>query len=86
MVIQICVGSACHLKNSEEIIELFQKAVEENQLNNEVTLTGRFCAGKCNRVGVTVTIDDKIHTGVTKGSFKEFFNEKVLSVLTKEGV
>lgn len=78
MVIQICVGSACHLKNSEEIIGLFQKAVEENKLNDKVTLTGRFCAGKCNRAGVTVTIDDETHTGVTKESFEQFLNEKVL--------
>ena len=69
MIIQICVGSSCHLKGSPEIVELLQKSVEEHNLTDEVTLTGSFCIGKCNRVGVTVQIDDDIHVGVTKENF-----------------
>ena len=65
MIIQICVGSSCHIKGSAEIVELLQKAVSEYKLDDEVTLAGSFCIGKCNRVGVTVQIDDDIHTGVT---------------------
>ncbi len=79
MVIQICVGSSCHLKGSPEIVELLQKAVAENHLEDEITLAGSFCIGKCNRVGVTIQIDDDIHTGITKENFKEFFQENVLS-------
>lgn len=79
MIIQICVGSSCHLKGSPEIVELFQKALEENHLKDEVTLAGSFCIGKCNRVGVTIQVDDDIHTGITKENFKEFFQEHVLS-------
>ena len=79
MIIQICVGSSCHLKGSPEIVELLQKAVAVNHLEDEITLAGSFCIGKCNRVGVTIQIDDDIHTGVTKENFKEFFQENVLS-------
>ena len=43
MIIQVCVGSACHLKGSPEIVELIQKAVEENHLKDEITLVGSFC-------------------------------------------
>ena len=78
MVIQICVGSSCHLKGSPEIVELLQKSVAEYHLEDEVTLTGSFCIGVCNRVGVTVQVDDDIHTGITKENFKEFFKENVL--------
>ena len=84
MLIQVCVGSSCHLKGSPEIVELLQKAVSENHLDDEVALAGSFCIGKCNRIGVTVQIDDDIHTGVTKEGFKEFFEQNVLNVL-KEG-
>ena len=79
MIIQVCVGSSCHLKGSPEIVELLQKAVEQNHLEDEITLAGSFCIGKCNRVGVTIQIDDDVHTGITKENFKEFFQEKVLS-------
>ncbi len=83
MIIQICVGSSCHLKGSAEIVELFQKAVEEYRLETEVTLAGSFCIGKCNRIGVTVQVDDEVYTGLTKEDFKEFFNDKVLAVVRK---
>ncbi len=85
MIIQVCVGSSCHLKGSAEIVELFQKAIEEHCLEDEVALAGSFCIGKCNRIGVTVQIDDEIHTGVTRESFKEFFSENVLKRLGCEG-
>ena len=79
MIIQVCVGSACLLKGSIEIVELLEKAVEENHLKDEITLAGSFCIGKCNRVGVTIQVDDDVHTGITKENFKEFFQEHVLS-------
>ena len=84
MIIQICVGSSCHLKGSPEIVELLQKAVEEYRLEDEVTLAGSFCIGKCNRVGVTVQVDDDIHVGITKENFKEFLQEQVLNKLGRE--
>ncbi len=85
MLIQICVGSSCHLKGSPEIVELLQKAVSDYRLEDEVALAGSFCIGKCNRVGVTVQVDDDIHTGITKESFKEFFEENVLKKIQNEG-
>ena len=81
MIIQICVGSSCHIKGSAEIVELLQAAVAEHHLENEVTLAGSFCIGKCNRVGVTVQVDEEVYTGVTKEGFKEFFQESVLAKL-----
>ena len=55
MNVLICVGSSCHLKGSHELVELFQNAIDENHLEGIVSLSGSFCTGKCNRVGVTVT-------------------------------
>ena len=81
MIIQICVGSSCHIKGSSEIVELIQTAVAEHGLDDEITLAGSFCIGKCNRTGVTVQVDDDIHTGITRDNFKEFFKENVLDVL-----
>ena len=81
MIIQICVGSSCHIKGSAEIVELLQSAVAEHHLEHEVTLAGSFCIGKCNRIGVTVQVDDEVHTGVTPAGFKEFFQNNVLAKL-----
>ncbi len=84
MVIQICVGSSCHLKGSHEIVELLTKTIEEYHLEDEITLAGSFCIGKCNREGVTVQVDDEIHVGITKENFKEFFTDKVLAIIENE--
>lgn len=84
MIVQVCVGSSCHLKGSPEIVELLQKAVADYQLESQVTLVGSFCIGKCNRIGVTVQVDDDIHVGITKENFKEFLEEHILSKLEKE--
>ena len=84
MIIQVCVGSSCHLKGSPEIVELLQKAVEQNHLEDEITLAGSFCIGKCNRIGVTIQVDDDIHVGVTKENFKEFLQENVLNKLERK--
>ena len=84
MIIQICVGSACHIKGSYRIVELMNKAVNDYGLQDEVTLAGSFCIGRCNPVGVTVQVDDDIHTGITPENFKDFFYENVLSVLQNE--
>ena len=84
MIVQICVGSSCHLKGSEQIVTLLQNALEKNGLDNEVTLAGSFCSGQCNRIGVTVQIDDDVFTGVTPETFQMFFEKNVLERIKKE--
>lgn len=78
IIIQICVGSSCHLKGSQDIVEMLRKEIEQRNLEGEVVLTGSFCFGKCNRVGVTVAVDDDIYPGITVENFQEFFKNKVL--------
>ena len=84
MIIRVCIGSSCHLKGSPVIVELLQKAVDEYHLENEVTLAGSFCIGKCNPVGVTVQVDDDIHVGITKENFNDFLQEQVLNKLGRK--
>lgn len=84
LFVQICVGSSCHLKGSKDIVELFEKAVEEYHIDDEVVLSGSFCIGKCNRIGVTVQVNDVVHIGVTRDNFREFFKKNILDVVESE--
>ncbi len=84
MIVQICVGSSCHLKGSEKLVELFQSKIADNKLDGDITLAGSFCTGKCNREGVTVTVDDVIYTGVTPENFNSFFEDRILKPLSSE--
>lgn len=84
LIVQVCVGSSCHLKGSEEIIGMLESAIAEHHLDGDVVLTGSFCIGKCNRVGVTIQINDDVHTGVTTENFREFFKTNILDVIENE--
>lgn len=63
-------------------MELFGEYIKKYKLDNEITLAGSFCTGKCNRQGVTVQFDDEIVTGITKDDFKEVFKKYVLDPLS----
>ncbi len=80
--VSICVGSSCHLKGSERLVELFQKKIREEELENDIVLSGSFCLGKCNRVGVTVSVGDGINEeiipGVTPEGFETFWKEVIM--------
>ncbi len=82
--IEVCVGSSCHLKGSPEIVELLENAVKENKLEDDVILSGSFCTGKCNRVGVTITVNDQIYTGITKETFREFWNDTIMKAVKED--
>lgn len=81
---QICVGSSCYIKGSDKIIELFQNAIAENNIEDDIALSGSFCTGLCNREGVSITLNDEVFTGITPENFKEFFEEKILKRIMLE--
>ncbi len=76
--VEVCVGSSCHLKGAPEIVELLQKYIADAHLEDDIILTGSFCTGRCNRVGVTVTVGDQVYTGITKDGFRDFWNDTIL--------
>lgn len=82
--IQVCVGSSCHLKGAPEIVSLLEAAVQKNHLEDEIVPSGSFCAGKCNRIGVTITVNDVIYTGITPETFGDFFRDTILPAVEKE--
>ena len=80
MLVEICVGSSCHIKGSEKVVELFTNALSEHGLEGKVMLAGSFCLGQCSSYGVTVSVDGKI-MGVAPAGFNNFFKTNVLDKL-----
>lgn len=85
VIVQICVGSSCHLKGSQQVVEKMQSLISEYKVEDQVVLTGCFCAERCNRVGVTVTVDDDVYEGVTPFDTEGFFKEHILSRISGKG-
>ena len=84
LFVQVCVGSSCHIKGSADIVELLEAAIKEHGIEDDIVLSGSFCIGKCNRVGVTLQVNDEVHVGITRENFKEFFNKNILDVIKSE--
>ena len=56
MEIKICIGSACHLKGSYDVIKNCQTYIETNNLGDQIELKSAFCLGKCSEA-VSVQVD-----------------------------
>ena len=77
MTINICIGSACHLKGSYNVVSELQEMIEEHKLGDEVELTGVFCLGHCTDA-VSVQIGDEVFS-VNTDNVGEFFKNQVLA-------
>lgn len=60
---------------------MLQAAIAEHHIEDDVVLNGSFCIGQCNRVGVTIQVNDDIHVGITRENFKEFFKTHILDAI-----
>ncbi len=62
--IEICVGSSCFVKGSNELVEMLKKYLEEKKLEDKVQLKGAFCMGQCAK-GLGIRVDGKLLENVT---------------------
>ncbi|WP_426350869.1 (2Fe-2S) ferredoxin domain-containing protein [Alloiococcus sp. CFN-8] len=77
MKITVCIGSSCHLKGSRQVVEELQQLISENNLEEEVHLSGVFCMGRCQE-GVSVSLDGEKFS-LTSKNVKDFFQKEVIS-------
>ncbi len=75
MKVTICIGSACHLKGSREIIETLQELVKVNGLQRQVELNGSFCSGNCD-YGVCVTVEGELYS-LSPEDTEDFFEHEI---------
>lgn len=80
MKITVCVGSSCHLKGSYDVINGFKQIIADNKLESTVELAASFCLGFC-KDGVTIKVDDKIVTGLSKDNVNAVFEREVAPLL-----
>lgn len=76
MVIQVCVGSSCHLSGSYKVIENFKSLIEKNELENKITLKASFCLGKCSK-DVSIRVDSGEVLSLKPENVHNFFKDKI---------
>ncbi len=82
MKITVCIGSSCHVKGSQQVIEQLKQVLCQRGLNDQVSLTGAFCMGDCMN-GVCVKINDTIFS-VHREKVIDFFDTEVQTRLTSQ--
>ena len=70
--VKVCIGSACHLKGSYEIINILKKAIERDVNSDKVSVNASFCLGNCEGA-VAATYDDKMYS-LQPSTTEEFYN------------
>ena len=79
--LKICVGSACHLKGSYEVIEIFKYLIRNRDVSNKVEIKAAFCLGHCTEA-VSVSLDGNIYS-VAPDNAVEFFDKYVMDSVRK---
>ena len=76
MIINVCVGSSCHLKGSYDVIQTLKRLIEENGLEGKVELKASFCLGDCSN-GVSMKIDDRPIQNATPENIIQIFENEI---------
>lgn len=77
VTLNVCIGSACHLKGSYDVINSLQDLIKSQGLEDKVVVKAAFCLGECTKA-VSVRIDEEEDVySVNKDNAKEFFDNHV---------
>jgi len=81
MKVSVCIGSACHIKGSYNVIHCFQEMIEEHALAEQVELKAVFCLGRCTKA-VSVQLEGVEEPfSVTGAGAREFFKREIMGRL-----
>lgn len=76
MLVKICIGSACHLKGSYDIINYLKEHIAEDNLEEKITLKASFCLGKCSEA-VSVQVNEDSIQSVSPDLVESFYETLV---------
>lgn len=76
MEVKVCVGSACYVKGSHEVINQIQELIKSYHLEKVVELKAAFCLGHCTEA-VSVEVEGILYS-VEKDEVTQFFKSQIL--------
>lgn len=79
MIIKVCIGSACHIYGSYNVVERLKELVNEHEADIEIDLKSSFCMGQCGK-GVSVKVDDRDIVLLTPDNVDSFFNDLIKEI------
>lgn len=76
MKLEICIGSACHIKGSYDVIEKLRALAADYGMDCEIDMKACFCMGNCGE-GVNVRINEGETVRITPDTATDFFLDMV---------
>lgn len=79
--LEVCVGSACHLKGSYNVINRLNNIIEERKLGDSVVVKAAFCLGNCTQ-GVSVKVNNEKTVSVRESTVEEFLEQYIIPLVS----
>ncbi len=73
--IVICMGSSCFARGNERNLRVIEKFMQDNDLRDQIELSGSCCEGKCSE-GPNLVIDGERYPRMETGALIDVLNRK----------
>lgn len=77
MKIVICLGSSCHSRGNQHILQVVKKYLSENNLKDKIDFRGQLCSGNCSN-GPIIHINDKIYKEIDENIVIKLLDEQFM--------
>ncbi len=77
LVVEICVGSSCHIHGSAFVIKTLQELIAKEKVADKIELKASFCMEDCLK-GVCLTLNGEKLQNVTPTNIATIFNKEIL--------
>lgn len=76
VIVELCVGSACYVKGSNQIISMVKQMLVDNNWEEKVDIKGAFCMGMCTQ-GIGVKVNGKAIEGLGLHNAKQLIEQRI---------
>jgi NADH:ubiquinone oxidoreductase subunit E len=80
--VEICIGSACYVKGSSEVVNDLNGLIKEEGWQDKVSIKGSFCMKACqNKLGLGIRINGRQLSGVTAQNARQILKQEISQAL-----
>ena len=80
VTVEVCIGSACYVKGSNQVVSILQDLMREKGWENQGEVKGAFCMQVCTQ-GLGLRVNGKQLLGVGLHNVKETLEREIQTAL-----
>ena len=82
VVLEICVGSSCHVKGSAFVIEKLKELIKKHDAEDKIEFKASFCMDDCKN-GVCLRVNGEKISNVSAANVEEIFEKNIMELKNK---